>query len=442
MDKKDKEIEALKEEIVVLKAVIVALEKRVAQFERMLGMNSSNSSKPPSSDGLRKKPSPKSLRVKGQKPSGGQKGHKGHTLEQVDEVSQRIIHTVETCKVCQKSLVEIPPSTSIKRQVFDIPEPNLEVTEHCAEVKICSCGAQTTAAFPENITAPVQYGPRVKALAVYFSNQQLIPEDRLQQTFEDLFSLPISTATLAKINNDFANQVAPIQAQVLEDLKAEEVKGADESGLRIGGKTKWLHTIGSERATHYRVSEKRGDLLEGIQGILVHDHWKPYFNLKNIEHALCNAHHLRELKALEEIEKEPWAFKMSRFLRIMNRLKDPPLGRAMQLYDRIVEAGLRFNVSQTQPGGRKRRVGHNLLLRLRDFKEETLRFLTTPGVPFTNNQSEQDIRMIKVKQKISGGFRTTRGAEVFCLIRGFLSTRRKQGFNIFHAILNPQFCPQ
>jgi len=378
------------------------------------------------------------LRKKGQSPSGGQKGHKGSTLDQVEAPTHRVLHAVEACSCCQGCLLLTPVARVIKRQVFDIPEPVLEIMEHQAEVKMCRrCGYETRASFPEGVAAPVQYGPRVKALAVYLSNQQLIPEDRLAQTFEDLFALPISTATLAKLNDDFARQVAPIQEQVLADLKAADVKGSDESGLRIGGKTQWLHILCSEKATHYRVSEKRGDLLEGLRGVMIHDHWKPYFTLDGIEHALCNAHHLRELKALEDIEKEPWAFQMSKLLRLLNRLKAPPLERAMYLYDQIVERGLQFHNSQPKLEGRKRRVGHNLLLRLRDFKDATLRFLTTPGVPFTNNQAEQDIRMIKVKQKISGSFRTTRGANIFCIIRGFLSTQRKQGRNLLQAILNP-----
>jgi transposase len=386
---------------------------------------------------LRKKPAPKSLRVKGKNPSGGQKGHKGHTLAHAEDPTHTIVHGVFECAACQSSLSAFPAERVIKRQVFDIPMPAVEVIEHRAEVKVCTCGHQTIAAFPAGINSPVQYGPRVKALAVYLSNQQLIPEDRLQQIFEDLFTLPIATATLATINREFADRVASIQEQVLSDLKAAAVKGADESGLRIGGKTQWLHTLSSETATHYRVSEKRGDLLEEIQGVLVHDHWKPYFTLSGVEHSLCNAHHLRELKALEEIEKESWAFNMSKLLRLLSRIKDPPQERVMKLYDRIIESGLNFHESQPPLAGRKRRVGHNLLLRLRDFKGATLRFLTTPGVPFTNNQSEQDIRMIKIKQKISGCFRTTRGAEIFCTIRGFLSTQRKKGINSFQAILNP-----
>lgn len=441
MDEKDNEIRMLKEQVAALQEVIrlqaetiVLLQERIAELERILGLNSGNSSKPPSSDGLRKKPAPESLRLKGAKSSGGQLGHKGSTLAQVIHPTSVVHHAVDACESCGKTLQSQASSRVVKRQVFDIPEPKVEVVEHQAEVKVCTCGHHTMAPFPKGVTAPVQYGARMKALAVYLSAQQLIPEDRLQQVFADLFGLSVSTATLVCMNEDCAKQVAGYQEDVLNLLKVAPIKHLDETGFRMGGKTQWLHVISTDQATHYRVSAKRGDLLEGLSGILVHDHWKPYFTLENVEHALCNAHHLRELKALEEIEKEPWAHLMSRLLRLLSRLKKPPIERVMRLYDRYVRAGLAFHRSQPPLSERKKRTGHNLLLRLEKYKEAVLRFLTTPGVPFTNNQAEQDIRMMKVKQKISGGFRTTQGANTFCILRGFLSTQRKQGHNIFHAI--------
>lgn len=436
MEEKDKEIAALKEVIRLQAETILMLQGRIAALERRLGLNSGNSSNPPSSDGLRKKPTPKSLRPQGDKPSGGQPGHKGSTLEQVTHPTSVVLAKVEVCESCGKSLRTRVLSRVVKRQVFDIPAPKVAVVEHQAEVKACSCGHHTMAPFPKGVTAPVQYGSRMKALAVYLSIQQLIPEDRLQQTFADLFALPVSTATLVTLNEDCATQVAAGQEAVLNSLKSAPVKHLDETGFRMGGKTQWLHVISTDQATHYRVSPKRGDLLEGLSGVIVHDHWKPYFMLENVKHALCNAHHLRELKALEEIEKEPWAFKMSQLLRLLPRLKDPPLERVMKLYDTYVKAGLAFHTFQPPLSERKKRTGHNLLLRLQNYKDAVLRFLTTPGVPFTNNQAEQDIRMMKVKQKISGGFRTTQGANTFCILRGFLSTQRKQGRNLFHAIQN------
>jgi len=412
-------------------ATIQRLETRVAELERMIGLNSRNSSKPPSSEGLRK---PVSLRKLGVRPTGGQSGHKGCTLEQVEIPSIVIQHETKVCERCGESLSDQPISRYIKRQVFDIPEPTVEVTEHRAEVRVCTCGFLNQAKFPCEIGAPVQYGSRLKALSVYLSNQQLIPEDRLQQTLEDLFNLSISTATIVKINERFSEKIKLHQEEVLSWLKDSEVKHLDETGLRVGGKTHWLHVICNDLMTHYRVSEKRGNLLQGIWGVMVHDHWKPYWKVPNVQHGLCNAHHLRELKALEEIEKERWAFKMSKLLRILCHATAPPLDRAMRVYDKIVEAGLRLHEKQMDLRSRKKRIGHNLLLRLKNHKDEVLRFATNPSVPFTNNQAEQDIRMMKVKQRISGGFRTTAGADIFCTIRGFLSTQRKQQQNLFQAI--------
>ncbi len=412
-------------------AQIKKLEARVEELERMLNLNSSNSSKPPSTDAWRK---PQSLRKTGVKNSGGQVGHEGSTLNQVANPTDTIHHRCDVCEKCGKPLEGACVKHLIKRQVFDIPEPTVEVTEHIVTVKVCTCGHVNQGKFPEDVTAPVQYGPRVKAAAVYLSNQQLIPEDRLQETFKDWHGLPIAASTLAKINDDFAKKVDLKQEQTLNELKDAAVKNLDETGIRIGKKIQWLHVICNDKLTHYRVAEKRGDLLKGVRGIMVHDHWKPYFTMRDVNHALCNAHHLRELKGLEEIEKESWAFKMSKLLRIANRMPKPDFEKVSKLYDKIIAVGLKFHEAQSKLGPRKKRVGHNLLIRLRDYKVETLRFLTNPAVPFTNNQAEQDIRMVKVKQKISGCFRTARGAEIFSTIRGFISTQRKQGFNIFDSI--------
>ena len=422
---------------------IAFLRQRLSDLERRLGLDSTNSSKPPSSEGLRKKPSPQSLRTKGEKKRGGQKGHKGTTLAQVASPTHIVTHTPATCAQCHKSLGRTASVSLIKRQVFDIPVPRIEVTEHQAEVKICACCQhRNVGIFPADVRAPVQYGGRVQALAVYLSAQQFIPEDRLKTLFEDVFTLNIATGTLTKINQTFAEAISGENQKTLEALKKAPVKNMDETGFRVGGKTFWLHVLCSATATFYRVSPKRGSLWEGVKGTVVHDHWKPYFTMPDVNHALCNAHHLRELKALEDIEKEPWAKRMRGFLTSLSRykdvrcLKDPQsfLGRVDRLYEAIVAQGLAFHEAQPPLGGRKKRIGHNLLLRFKNFKGDVLRFLTDPHVPFTNNQAEQDVRMMKVKQKISGGFRTLEGAETFCQIRSFLATARKQGQNLFQAL--------
>ena len=432
------EIELLKEIISRQAEEILLLKARIAELERRLGLNSTNSSKPPAAEGLAKPPRTQSTRSKSNKQSGGQTGHKGHTLEQVSAPDKVIIHDVSACLSCGLSLIDQSVARQSKRQVFDIHEPKIDVTEHQVLTKICACGHVNTGTFPIEATAPACYGRRIQGFSTYLSNQHFIPEDRLQAVFKDLFSLSVSTGSIATFNARLADAVAPHQEQVLADLKASLVKHLDETGFRITGKTQWLHVISTLTATHYRVSPKRKDLepLKGTSGVVVHDHWKSYFKLPDVQHSLCNAHHLRELKALMEIEKERWAFQMNRLLRYLNRAGIVCFERVSKIYDQIIQAGLAFHESlgTLESGKRKRRVGHNLLIRLAKFKEDVLRFLITPGVPFTNNQAEQDVRMMKVKQKISGGFRTTEGAHNFATIRGFISTMRKQNKNILNAI--------
>ena len=232
---------------------------------------------------------------------------------------------------------------------------------------------------------------------------------KVQQTLSDLFHVSPATYTLSMNNNAFARKIAGKQVQVLEQIKMAPVKHVDESGFRIGGRTSWLHVLSTQTATHYRVSEKRKDLepLQGMSGVLVHDHLKSYFQVQGVEHALCNAHHLRELKAMIEIDKEGWAARLDRLLRAAGSMTNIPVDCLSELYDNIVAEGLAFHAKLVplNAASRKRRPGHNLLLRLQGFKEAVLRFATNSAVPFTNNLAEQDIRMMKVKQKISGGFR-------------------------------------
>lgn len=438
---------------------IAALLARVAELERQLGLNSSNSSKPPSSDGLSRPPRTGSLREKTGKKSGGQKGHKGQTLAQTATPDRVVDHYPETCPHCGG----IPDKTASlgyrPRQVFDVPEPQpLQVTEHRAHTCGCpDCGAQTQAAFPADVTAPVQYGPRIAALAVYLRDYHFIPEDRLAELLKDVCGIEISTATIAAMESRKAEELAPVAEAIAQKVKEAPVKHMDETGYRVGGLTQWLHVAATVFLTFYHTSTRRGALLTDVIGIIVHDHWKPYFTMPGVIHALCNAHHLRELKALMEIEEEAWAFAMYRFLRQachaanLARRKDTALKPRFAAwlaarYDRIVAQGLAFHEAQPPParpnlgdgkkprGRTRRRTGHNLLLRLQSRKEDVLRFLTGPSVPFTNNRAEQDLRMMKVRQKISGCFRTAQRAEDFAVLRTVLSTARKHGWSLIETL--------
>ena len=305
----DAAIEALRAENAVLRAENAALMARLGELERRLGLNSSNSGKPPSSDGLKKPVRVSSLRGSSGKRSGGQKGHPGGTLCRVETPDTTIEHYPQACAACGEALSAAMATGHVARQVFDLPEPKpLIVTEHRAyRCRCAACGAQTRAAFPETVTAPVQYGKRIGALVLYLLHYQLLPEKRLAALMADLFGVKLVTATIGRISQDCAGRLQGFADTVRGQVAAAPVKHLDETGFRIGGKTQWLHIASTVWLTFYRTSAKRGSLLADVSGIVVHDHWKPYYTMTGVLHALCNAHHLRELKALVEIEKEDWA---------------------------------------------------------------------------------------------------------------------------------------
>ena len=435
-------LEELLRELAALRAENAALKQEVADLRRRLGKDSSNSSKPPSSDGPAKKPRiAGSLRGVSGKPSGGQPGHRGDTLRAVAKPDKIERHEATRCAHCQAGLTAAMATRVEKRQVFEMPQPRLEVTEHQAQIYTCACcRGVTRAAFPAAVSAHVQYGPRLRAAAIY-----------LHDLFGAALLCPASIAAWGELK---AQEWALVEAHIAARVASAAVRHLDETGFRIGGKTRWLHTASTAALTYYRVSEQRGAMLATLRGgVIVHDHFKPYFTLPEVDHALCNAHHLRELKALIDIEKEPWARKMSRLLTRAARQVERAIAqgntrlaagctrRIVAIYDAILRRGLAFHEAQpplvrcTGARGRSpKRVGHNLLERLRDHKTQVLRFVFDFAVPFTNNQAEQDIRMMKVKMKISGGFRTQAGAEIFATLRSVLSTARKQGMNILRAL--------
>ena len=443
----------------VLVAENTALRTRVAELERRLDLNSTNSSKPPSSDGLEKPPRVRSLREPSGMKSGGQKGHKGETLKQIVDPQHVVDHHPGNCAECGAALRPDMAIGSVVRQVFDLPEPQpLVVTEHRAHQCRCvCCGTTTGAAFPEGVNAPVQYGARIAAFVVYLQHYQLLPEDRLAELMADLFGVRLCAASVANLSRSCANRLADFALRVRDLVAGAPVKHMDETGFRLGGKTQWLHVMCTSLLTFYRVCTRRGSLLPNISGIVVHDHWKPYYTMQGVEHALCNAHHLRELKALVEIEKEDWARQMQILLRRAahaaslsrerNTILKPRLIELFQRrYNTIVAGGLAFHNAQpalvraaTKEGRKKRgrkprRTGHNLIARLVERKQDVLRFLLDPSVPFTNNQAERDVRMMKLRQKISGGFRSNEGASDFATIRSFISTARKQGWKMIDAL--------
>jgi transposase len=393
-------------------------------------------------------------------------------LRRTETPDVTIDHYPHACTTCGGALTAEEPALGhltrgatdhVARQVFDLPEPQpLVVTEHRAHGCRCvACGTQTRAAFPEGVAAPVQYGKRIGAIVLYLLHYQLLPEKRLAEAMAHLFGVHLVTATIARISQDCAQRLQSFADAVRDRVAAAPVKHMDETGFRIGGKTQWLHIASTVLLTFYRVSPRRGSLLADVTGIVVHDHWKPYYTLKGVLHALCNAHHLRELKALVEIEKEDWARKMQSLLRRACHAANLARERGVALrpglialierrYDAILAQGFAFHEAQPtlisaevkarRRGRPPRRVGHNLLLRLSTRKQDVLRFLVDPLVPFTNNLAERDGRMLeprsgsRLRQKISGGFRSEDGAKEFGVIRSLLSTARKQGWDVLKAL--------
>jgi len=431
------------------------------ELQARLAKTSRNSSKPPTSDGYGKVKRTASLRPSGQKPNGGQPGHDGHTLIASDHPDQTLTHVVPRCGHCQASLQGVEIVGYEERQVFDLPAMRIEVTAHRAEIKVCpACGHASKGAFPPAVTHAVQYGPGVQTWAAYFTNHHHIPVERTAEIFADLVQHRVSEATVLQASEQLETYIAPATEAVKGMLRAAEVLHVDESGLRVTGKLHWLHVACTARLTSYEVHAKRGHeameeagILGAFRGTVVHDHWKPYFTYDECAHALCNAHHLRELCFIDQQYQQPWAKAMVELLLEIKAAVAATPAPAMSVspsereafekrYDAVVQAGFEANQAsapttegaQNKRGRPKQSPPVNLLIRLRDFKSQVLAFMSDFRIPFDNNQGERDIRMVKVKQKVSGGFRTLEGAKRFGRIRGYLSTARKNAKNVFEAI--------
>jgi len=440
-----------------LQAQVRTLINLVAELKGRLHKNSSNSSKPPASDGLAK-PEPKSLRKKGLRKSGGQPGHPGHTLKQVAHPDQVEVLPATACPCCPDAdLAHAPVEGYERRQVFELPPPRLGVTQYQAEIKRCpECGQRVTGAFPENVNAPTQYGPRCNALLVYLNQQQLLPAKRTVQLMEDLFGRKISQGTLFRAINVGHTRLSSVAQAIKAQLRKAPILHADESGVRTAGALHWLHVASTKRLTFYGVHAKRGriamdefGILPGFSGRLIHDFWKPYLTYDCL-HGLCNTHHLRELLFLVEEQGQAWAEQMMALLLDLHRFtsirkenlpiqlteeeKAPWLAR----YRAIVSQGWDENPlpehAPKKRGRSKKTKAQNLLVRLGERESNVLAFLHDLNVPFTNNLGEQDIRMIKVRLKVSGCFRTLEGARQFARIRGYLSTARTNHINLLDAM--------
>lgn len=429
-------------------ALISKLEKRVTELESQLNKNSNNSSKPPSSDGLRK--AIKNNREKSNRKQGGQPGHKGSSLSIVENPDEIISCKVEKIKCeCGLDLRSIKPEREEKRQVIDIAEVLTKVVEYLVEVKKCRCGKEHKGFCGFN--GRVQYGHRLKSLLTYLNIYQMLPAERIQELCRDLFGLSIGDGTIQSSTSMCYENLQQTEEEIKQQLIQSAVLHNDETGIRCQGATQWIHSASNKQCTLYGVHPKRGNeginamgIMEYYFGVSVHDRWASYDKYDHCIHALCNAHLLRDLKYIHEEEGKKWAGLLKKILQSANKRKqEGKLTKHFRTRIKNQITDLVFKALRNEPKvkntelkrGRKPKSKPIRLLEV--FKnriDDVLLFLYRDEVPFDNNLAERDLRMIKLKQKISGCFRSNDGAKIFCRIRGYISTSRKQGQNIWNAL--------
>ena len=458
----------LREQLATQEALIAQLVERIQSLEGRLAQDSHNSSKPPSSDLYKRSPKKRSLRKVSGKKAGGQTGHLGQALRQVgaEEIDRVLVHRPKQCEKCQTALTGQPVLAGYEpRQVFELPPPyRLEVTEHQSyTIKCPACQHPTKAAFPKEVSNWVQYGAGFRAVAVYLVCQQLLPYGRACEILNEVYGASLSPGTLASLVSQTAEQLIEPEKAIVAALTKAKVLHCDETGLRVAAKRHWLHVASTENLTHYAVHPKRGKaatdaigILPDFAGVASHDGWKSYQSYP-CQHALCNAHHLRELTFVAEQLGQEWANDFKALLRDLkaeveaakalgqSALAPTRLVAYETAYQQLIETGLLAN--PPPPGGWvkgkrgkvKQTKAKNLLDRLDQQREAVLLFAYRFEVPFDNNQAERDIRMVKVQQKVSGCFRSETGAKQWCRIRGYLSSLKKQGQNLLVALLETFF---
>jgi transposase len=423
------------------------------ELQARLHQNCTNSSQPPSSSPFIK---PLSLRVKTGRKPGGQPGHSGSTLRLKENPDVVVEHKVDSCHHCGSDLSREEATTCQARQVWDVKIVPV-VTQHNVQSKACPvCGKITTAAFPKGVDHYIQYGETYKSLTIYLSKGNFIPYERLANLSQDILNIPVSQGTLVNIVAEFGQSLGSSMAYIKDQLKQSPVVHFDETGTRIQGKNYWLHSAGNDRFTYLETHPKRGNaamdaigILPGFTGTAVHDFWKSYYHYKTCRHAICNAHILRELNGIVENFKQTWPVEMKDLLLEIKQSIEDNLGILSvaefedfeNWYDEILSWGdeenpppLKTLASGHKRGRAARSNARNLLDRMRLYKPDILRFMHDPEVPFDNNQAERDIRMSKVQQKISGGFRSAQGNAAFDHIRSYIATAIKQGISAFKAI--------
>jgi transposase len=433
--------------------------EHVEKLQDQVKKNSSNSSLPPSSDRFARQKKSRSLREKSGKKPGGQKGHEGRTLLQVADPDAIVVHAVEACDYCQRDLSGVESIRDERRQVISLPVKRTVVTEHQNQSKCCPrCQTITVAPFPADVKAPVQYGADMQAAAVYLVCQQLQPIARTSEIFSDLLDCPMSGGSIQAMVDRCAACLKGVEEHIKQALIRAQVMHNDETACYVAGARWWLHGCSTERLTHYAVHLKRGrdatdaiGILPAFTGTSIHDGWATYWGYSTCQHGLCNVHHLRELKYFAVDKQEAWAADLMHVLLEMkaaveqakaagHRSIEPQMRQELLArYHTAIQAGYAAHPPSPPPaivkrGKQGQSKARNLLDRLSKHQDSALRFLDDFAVPFDNNLAERDIRMLKVKQKISGCFRSETGAQAFARIRSYLSTLRKQGQNLLVSL--------
>lgn len=432
----------------------MSLKAENLELRNRLNQNSQNSNKPPSSDGLTKKTTHPAIPKEKGKRSGGQSGHKGNTLKMVDIADTQVIHHAPFCPCCSKVFTSSDVEQVIqRRQVFDIPKPQIIVTEHQLGIITC-CGQKHKGVFPQGVNSLVQYGTNIKSLSVLLSVDYKVPFDKIEQLFSDLYQCSFNESTAISANTAFFEALAPIELTIKSKILDSPVVHFDETGMRVDGKLHWFHAACTAFFTYLFVHRKRGkealnseeSLIKDFKKWAIHDCWKSYFDFKSCYHALCNAHIIRELDNLIEL-KSAWALEMKTLLFDLYKLSDkgklnvPDKPIWIEKYESIcqkadLEEPLPIKSSEKARGKPKSTKGRNLLNRLKTHQEGVLAFAFIDHIPFTNNQAERDIRCLKTKQKVATSFHTMKGAQNYARIQGFVSSVRKHKSNVFQQINN------
>jgi transposase len=434
------------------------LEQRIKELEAKCNMDSSNSSKPPSTDNklTKSKAEPKSP---SKRKRGGQHGHKGKRLKMVSHPDHIKVLSPSHCSHCGESLKDRGSVKIEKRQVFDLSEIQMEVTEYQAHTLVCEgCETVNKGLFPKSINASVQYGDKLKSTIGYLHSYQMIPYERIIEMIENLTSHTMATGSIYNFLNSHYDALDHFETELKQVLLKENVVHSDETGVNVKGTLHWIHVASSSAMTYYMLHPQRGrvamddmEIIPNYGGCLVHDHWTPYNQYSNCEHSYCNAHLLRELKGITEKDNFAWSKEMYALLSTMNQvvhqakedykdhLSSKQIKKFTEQYEEIIQSAQHCYpppdpTLKPKRGRPKQDKGKNLLDRFSKYQDETLRFLSDFQVPFTNNQAERDLRMIKVKEKVSGSFASFRGGEIFARIRSYISTLKKNNLPVLHGL--------